>query len=209
MFCMPIVGVLIGKVDPRWLICWGFANLGTSMLLMHTLSLDSSFKYIMWVRVYQASGLAFLFIPINTISYTGVARAQNNDVSGLTNLARNIGGSVGTAFISTMLARGSQRHEAYMIRNLTPSSAAFVNQVNRLKSMFHGFAPGSAGFGGGRGADGIFPAQSFIYNQLHRQSAMLAYLDIIAILAVFCFLMIPLVLMIPHIKPAGDGPAMH
>ena len=209
MFCMPIVGVLIGKVDPRWLICWGFANLGASMLLMHTLSLDSSFKYIMWVRVYQASGLAFLFIPINTISYTGVARAQNNDVSGLTNLARNIGGSVGTAFISTMLARGSQRHEAYMIRNLTPSSTAFVNQVNRLKPMFHGFAPGSAGFGGGRGADGIFPAQSFIYNQLHRQSAMLAYLDIIAILAVFCFLMIPLVLMIPHIKPAADGPAMH
>ena len=95
MLCMPIVGILIGKVDPRWLICWGFFNLGCSMVLMHTLSLRVELcKYIMWVRVYQASGLAFLFIPINTISYTGVARNQNNDVSGLTNLARNIGGSV-------------------------------------------------------------------------------------------------------------------
>jgi len=209
MLCMPIVGILIGKVDPRWLICFGFFNLGTSMLLMHTLSLDSSFKYIMWVRVYQASGLAFLFIPINTISYTGVARAQNNDVSGLTNLARNIGGSVGTAFIATMLTRGSQKHEAYMIRSLTPSSRGFVDQVNRLKPLFHGSANGGPGFGAGKGSDGIFAAQGFIYNQLHRQSAMLAYMDIVMILAIFCFLMIPLVLLIPHIKPAADGPAMH
>ena len=77
------------------------------MVVMHTFSLGSSFKYIMWVRVLQASGLAFLFIPINTISYIGVPREQNNDVSGLTNLARNIGGSTGTAFVATMLTRGA------------------------------------------------------------------------------------------------------
>ena len=208
MLCMPIVGVLIGKVDPRWLICWGFFNLGTSMILMHTLSLDSSFKYIMWVRVYQASGLAFLFIPINTISYTGVPREQNNDVSGLTNLARNIGGSVGTAFVATMLSRGSQRHEAYMIRNLTPSSHGYVDQINRLKGMFGGGAPTSM-FGGGSHTGGIATAQAFVYNQLHRQAAMLAYMDIIATLAVFCFCMIPLVVMIGHIQPPKDGPAAH
>ena len=210
MLCMPIVGVLIGKVDPRWLIMWGFANLGISMVLMHTFSLESSFRYIMWVRVYQASGLAFLFIPINTISYTGVARSENNDVSGLTNLARNIGGSVGTAFIATMLSRGSQKHEAYMIRNLTPSSAGYVDQVNRLKGMFGGggnFA--GPGFGGSPAQSGISTAQAFIYQQLHRQSAMLAYMDIIEILAIFCFLMIPLVYLIGKIRPASDGPSMH
>lgn len=210
MLCMPIVGVLIGKVDPRWLIMWGFANLGISMVLMHTFSLDSSFRYIMWVRVYQASGLAFLFIPINTISYTGVARSENNDVSGLTNLARNIGGSVGTAFIATMLSRGSQRHEAYMIRNLTPSSAGYVDQVNRLKGMFSGGGnTAGPGFGGSPAESGISTAQAFIYQQLHRQSAMLAYMDIIEVLAVFCFLMIPLVYLIGKIRPASDGPAMH
>ena len=205
---MPIVGFLIGKVDPRWLICYGFFILATSMLLMHTLSLDSSFKYIMWVRVYQASGLAFLFIPINTISYTGVARSENNDVAGLTNLARNIGGSVGTAFVATMLTRGSQRHEAYMIRNLGPGNPAFTDQVNRLKPLFQGGAR-SAGqtFGAGRGAGGIQAAQAFIYNQLHQQSAMLAYMDIVSFLAIFCALMIPLVLLVGKIKPAADAPA--
>ncbi len=211
MLMMPVVGFLIGRSDPRWLIIFGFSILASSMFLMHTLSLDSSFKYVMWVRVYQASGLAFLFIPINTISYTGVLRSENNDVAGLTNLARNIGGSVGTAFVATMLARGSQRHEAYMIRNLTPSSPGFASYVNRMKGMFHGGGNGSGmGFGGAtRGMDGIDKAQGFVYNQLHRQSAMLAYMDIIAVLGVFCVCMIPLVLLIGRSKPPADGPAMH
>jgi DHA2 family multidrug resistance protein len=210
MMMMPIVGFLIGRTDPRWLITFGFFILATSMLLMHTLSLDSSFKYIMWVRVYQASGLAFLFIPINTISYTGVKRSENNDVAGLTNLARNIGGSVGTAFVATMLSRGQQAHEAYMIRNLTPNNPAFTNQVNALKRSFGGGGNSDGPFfGGGTGSGGIHAAQAYIYNQLHRQSSMLAYMDIISVLAVFCFLMIPLVVLIGKIKPAADGPAMH
>ena len=211
MLMMPIVGFLIGRTDPRWLICFGFFILATSMALMHTLSLESSFKYIMWVRIYQASGLAFLFIPINTISYTGVKRSENNDVAGLTNLARNIGGSVGTAFVATMLSRGSQRHEAYMIRNLTPGSPGFDTQVRRLMPLFHG-GGGSAGpgFGGGAGmSGGIHAAEGFIYAQMHRQAAMLAYMDIVSALGVFCVCMIPLVLMIGKIKPAADGPAIH
>jgi DHA2 family multidrug resistance protein len=211
MLMMPVVGFLIGRTDPRWLITFGFFILATSMLLMHTLSLESSFKYIMWVRIYQASGLAFLFIPINTISYTGVKRSENNDVSGLTNLARNIGGSVGTAFVATMLSRGQQAHEAMMTRNLTPDSPGYQNRINSLKGFFGGGGNGAGGgFGGGSShMGGIQTAQAYVYNQLHRQSAMLAYMDIISILAIFCALMIPLVLLIGKIKPAADGPAVH
>jgi DHA2 family multidrug resistance protein len=207
MLCMPIVGIMIGKVDPRYMIAYGFMTLGISMYLMHNLSLDSSFTHIMWVRVYQASGLAFLFIPINTISYTGVKRSENNDVSGLTNLARNIGGSVGTAFVATMLSRGSQRHEAYAINHLTPNDPGFQNQVRQLAHNFGGGGNADGrGFGGGP-SGGIHQAQAFIYNQLHRQSAMLAYMDIIGILMIFCFCMIPLVFLIGKIRPAADGPA--
>jgi MFS transporter, DHA2 family, multidrug resistance protein len=208
---MPVVGILIGKVDPRWLIMYGFGILATSMVFMHTLSLDSSFKYIMWLRVFQASGLAFLFIPINTISYTGVARSENNDVSGLTNLARNIGGSTGTAFVATMLSRRSQAHEAYMVRNLTPSSQGYANRIRGLMGSFNGGSPDAGGTFGGNTSHlgGVHAAQGYVYNLLHRQSAMLAYMDIISTLAVFCFLMIPLVLLIGKIKPPADGPAVH
>ena len=133
-----------------------------------------------------------------------VPQAQNNDVAGLTNLARNIGGSVGTAFVATMLSRGQQRHESYMIRRLTAGNQAFIDQVQRLKGAF-----GGTSFSGNPLAGkGAMTAQAFIYNQMHRQSAMLAYLDIISIFAVFCFCMIPVVLAIGKIKAAADAP-MH
>jgi MFS transporter, DHA2 family, multidrug resistance protein len=208
LLMMPVVGFLVGKVDPRYLICYGFTMLGLSMLAMHTFSLGSSFTYIVWVRVLQASGLAFLFIPINTISYVGVPREQNNDVSGLTNLARNIGGSTGTAFIATMLARRSQAHQAQMVRYLLPGNEAFRNQVNRLKGLFHGGGNGAAYGFGGKASGNLHTAQTFIYDQLRRQSAMLAYLDIVAVFAVFCACMIPLVLAIGKQKP-GHGEMGH
>ena len=209
MLMMPVVGILVGKVDPRYLICYGFTMLSASMMVMHTFSLGSSFNYIMWVRVLQASGLAFLFIPINTISYIGVPREQNNDVSGLTNLARNIGGSTGTAFVATMLTRRAQAHEAVMIRQLTPANEAFRNQVNRLKGMFPGGGDGTAGGFGGKASGNVHTAQAFIYQQMHRQSAMLAYMDIIAVLAVFCACMIPLVLAIGKTRPPGGDAPVH
>ncbi len=106
MMCMmPVVGVLSGKVDPRKLIGYGFVMLTLSLVWMSNLNLQLSYGQLVFMRIFQASGLAFLFIPINTIAYIGVKQSENNDVSGLTNLARNIGASCGTAFVATMLTQ--------------------------------------------------------------------------------------------------------
>jgi DHA2 family multidrug resistance protein len=207
MMMMPIVGIMISKVDPRLMIGFGFTILASSLCLMTTLNLTSSFKYIMWVRIFQSSGLAFLFIPINTISYTGVKRTENNDVAGLTNLARNIGGSTGTAFVATFLSRFSQAHIAARSRDFTPGNPVFVDNVNRLKNLFPGGGNSSGNmFGGGKGLGGIHAAQAYLYNELQRQSAMLAYKDIITVLAIFCMCMVPLVMLIPKSKPVKDAP---
>ena len=194
LFTLAIVGALVNKVDLRLLMCCGFLIIGASMVLMHTLSLNSSFKYIMWIRVFQMCGPGFLFIPINTISYMGVAKSENNDVSGLMNLVRNIGGSVGTAFIGTMLARASQRHQAYMVRNLTPGSPGFVAQIDRLRPIFDG---------------NMQAAQRFIYNELQRQAAMLAYLDIIAVIGTLCIAVAPMAFLLQKVDPPKDGPVAH
>src|SRR3984885_2117391 len=88
MMCMmPVVGILVGKVDPRKLIGYGFVMLTLSLITMHTMDLNISYGRLVFLRCFQASGLAFLFIPINTIAYIGVKQSENNDVSGLTNLA--------------------------------------------------------------------------------------------------------------------------
>ncbi len=203
MMCMmPIVGFLVGRVDPRKLIAYGFLSLTAALITMHTMNLGIRYGRLVFLRCFQASGLAFLFIPINTIAYIGVKQSENNDVSGLTNLARNIGGSCGTAFLATMLTRRTAAHENSMIRNLTTGNPAFMNQVARLKGMFGGHTSGNPMVGAGSHS-----AQAYIYNQLHRQATMLAYLDIIQYMAIFCACMLPLLFFIPrppkHASPSA------
>ena len=204
MMCMmPIVGFLSGKVDPRKLMFYGFGMLTLSLITMHTMDLTISYPRLVFLRCFQASGLAFLFIPINTIAYIGVKQTESNDVSGLTNLARNIGGSCGTAFFATMLTRRTAAHEVNMVQALSSGNQAFVNQVAKLKPLFGGHRGGGNPLTGA----GSHTAMAYIYNQLHRQAGMLAYLDIIQYLATFCACMLPLLFLIPrppkHLDPSA------
>jgi DHA2 family multidrug resistance protein len=197
MAMMPVVGFLSGKVDARKLIGFGFFMLTSALITMHTMNLGVSYGYLAFLRIFQASGLAFLFIPINTIAYIGVKQSENNDVSGLTNLARNVGGSCGTAFMATMLLRRTAAHESHMVRNLTSANPAFNAQVNALKGSF------------GQGFQAVHMAQAYIYQQLHRQAAMLAYLDIIQYLSIFCACMLPLLFFIPRPPKHASKSAGH
>ncbi|HEY6414134.1 MAG TPA: DHA2 family efflux MFS transporter permease subunit [Edaphobacter sp.] len=201
MAMMPVVGFLSSKVDPRKLLGFGFTMLTLSLFTMLTMDLGVSYGRLVFLRVFQASGLAFLFIPINMLAYIGAKQSESNDVSGLTNLARNIGGSCGTAFVATMLIRRTATHETNMIRNLTSGNQAFMNQVGKLKGMFGGHTSGNPLTG-----TGSHSAQAYIYNQLHRQAGMLAYLDIIQYLVIFCACMLPLLFFIPK-PPKNASPS--
>ena len=202
MLMMPVVGILVTRVDPRWMIIYGFAMCSAALFTMLTLDLEVSYAYIAWLRVFQAAGLAFLFIPINTLSYNDIPMTKNNDVSGLTNLARNIGGSLGTAFFVTMLARRSQFHQNRLGAVIAPGDANLQSAVDRMgRYLMHG----------GRAAtleQGKAIAQGTIYGQLVRQSAMLGYLDVIKILAVIMICLIPLVFLMKR-PPKGAGMRGH
>ena len=196
MAMMPVVGLLSGKVDPRKLIGYGFFMLTISLVYMANLNLQLSYGQLVIMRMFQASGLAFLFIPINTIAYVGVKQSENNDVSGLTNLARNIGGSCGTAFMATMLLRRTAAHETNMVRNLQTGNQGFNDQI---KSMAGAFKPGNGtGVNSNPSFGAMHQAQGFFYNQMHRQAATLGYVDIIRDLSIFCACMIPLLFFIPR-----------
>jgi DHA2 family multidrug resistance protein len=210
MMCMmPVVGILSGKVDPRKLIAYGFIMLTLSLTWMANINLQMSYGQLVFMRIFQASGLAFLFIPINTIAYIGVKQSENNDVSGLTNLARNIGASCGTAFVSTMLIRRTAAHENSMIRKLVPGTPGFDRNVTRLSGLYRsGNGAGvTGGSFGGASLGAIHKAQAAIYNQMHAQAGMLAYVDIIRYLTIFCACMLPLLFFIP--KPPKNMQAGH
>jgi DHA2 family multidrug resistance protein len=203
MLMMPIVGFLVSRVDPRWMIVYGFGISGAALLTMLDLDTGASFAHIAWLRVFQASGLAFLFIPINTLSYNGIPGNKNNDVSGLTNLARNIGGSVGTAFVVTMLARRQQFHQERLGAAAGLGSLNLQTRVSALGEYLvqHGGNTSSL-------AQGKALAQGNLYQQLLGQSTMLGYLDVIKMLAIAMMLAIPLVFMMQRPKK-GAGPVGH
>ncbi len=204
MVMMPVVGFLVSRVDPRWMIVYGFAVSSMALFTMLNLNLGVSYGYIAFLRVFQAAGLAFLFIPINTLSYNGIPMTKNNDVSGLTNLARNIGGSVGTAFVVTMLARRQQFHQNRLGSSISQSDGNLQNQLNSLGRYLveHGGRAVSL-------AQGKAMAQGSIYGQFLRQCTMLAYLDVIKVLAVLMLALIPLVFLMQRPRKGKSGPVGH
>jgi len=199
LILMPLVGFLVGRADLRYLIAIGFTILAASLAALHTIDTQASYAYIAWMRIFQASGLAFLFVPINALSYTDVPPQKNNDVSGLMNLARNIGGSSGTSFFVTVLARRAQFHQDRLTMHFngasTPLRQALDKLSGRLQSGGITASPGQA----------RALAQGTLYQQLLRQSTQLAYLDVIALLAAGAACMIPLIFLMK--KRKGGGPA--
>jgi len=189
-FClmMPIVGFLLSRFDGRRLMVVGLITLSFSLFHMTGFDLGVDFRTVMLARIIQAAGLAFLFVPINTAAYSFLPREKNNAASGLMNLARNIGGSVGISFVTTMLARRAQYHQAVLSEHLSAASPA-------LQKMLHS----ATGIGG---ADP--KAWASIQANVLRQANMLAYIDNFWLLGVAILAIIPLVFLMKKSKPGGS-----
>jgi len=200
IICMPIVGILISKLDGRYLIMFGFSAMALALYHMTSLDLQMSFAYAARLRFLQSIGLAFLFVPINTLIYVGVPPGKNNDISGLSNLARNIGGSAGTSFFTTMLARHQQIHQAYLTQNIVASNPAWQSSLGTLTR--------SLSLQTGAVTDAQRGAYLRIYQSLQAQASVLSYVDILSSLALFCAFMIPLAVMLRR-APKGMAAAAH
>jgi DHA2 family multidrug resistance protein len=162
--------------------------------------LDINFSTVATARVFQAAGMAFLFVPINTAAYAFLPRDKNNAASGLMNLARNIGGSVGISLVTTMLDRRSQVHLNDLSRNLSAANPAF-------RTMLQG-ATQAMRLHGANAAFASQQAYALIEGTLQRQAAMLAYLDDFRLLGISILCMVPLVFLMKKGKPGG-GIAVH
>ena len=200
IICMPIVGILISKLDGRYLIVFGFSCMAIALYHMTSLDLQMSFAYAAKLRFFQSIGLAFLFVPINTLIYVGVPAGKNNDVSGLSNLARNIGGSAGTSFFTTVLARHQQVHQQYLVQHVYGSSPAYLQQTSSLSGQL---LTSTAAL-----ADAQTKAMLNIYQSLQAQASVLSYIDILQAISMFCACMIPLVFLMKR-PPHGTTAAVH
>ena len=133
---MPLAGILVSRMDQRLMIAIGFTSTALSLLYLTKLYIGIDFGTVAMMRVYQTLGLAFIFLPSNTLAYIGVPRVKNNQVSGINSFARNIGGSIGIAVLTTLLVRQTQRHLTYLTAHTVPGNPAFDSMIKNLSGAY-------------------------------------------------------------------------
>ena len=195
---MPIMGQLTTKIQARRLIAFGWLALSIAMFYStRRIDLQLSFSAAVWLRIAQVIGLGFLFVPITLAAYVGIAPEKNNSVAGIVNFMRNMGSSVGTSLVTTLIARRSQFHQARLVQDVRIDNPNFVNSAN-------GLAQRLAISGVGKHEAQIV-AYARIYQSLQAQAASLAYIDTFKVLGVFAAVMFFLAFLLKKNDPGGGG----
>jgi MFS transporter, DHA2 family, multidrug resistance protein len=176
LLLMPVVGVLSGKVQARYLVAFGWLALSIGMFISsRQLDLQISFESASILRLVQVFGLAFLFVPINLVSYVGMPAEKSNSVAGLVNFMRNIGSSVGTSMVTTLIERRAQVHQAYLAASVTPGAPNLLKAAADLTA--HLIASG------GNAERAAKQAYGLIFQSMIAQATTLAYMDTFLVLA--------------------------
>lgn len=190
---MPVAGFLAMKFDPRKVIAVGFLLTSASMFLMMRVTPDIDFATIVWMRVFQVVGLPFIFIPISTLSYVGMRLKDNNQISGISNFVRNLGGAVGTSFLVTYLARHRQTARAGLVSNLHHGNVFFDQYMTALQQA--AIQTGTSVAEAGRHA--LAQLQAVV----DAQANMLAFISTFFVLGVIVALLIPLPFLMKRPSP--------
>ncbi|MBV9242747.1 MAG: DHA2 family efflux MFS transporter permease subunit [Acidobacteria bacterium] len=192
---MIIVGRLIAKVDTRYLIAFGFVVLSFGTWMFTAINLNITQSSIQIPMIVSGFAMGFVFVPLTTLSMSTLPNEQIGNASGIYNLMRNTGGSVGIAIMTTLLARNAQVHQSVLAAYTDPYNPTFQQYLQQIQSGFTGmFDPATA----------TQVAYARIYQMVAQQAAVLAYLDDFRILAVLCILCIPagfLFKAVRHAKP--------
>jgi MFS transporter, DHA2 family, multidrug resistance protein len=198
LFEMPIMGKLTTKFQARYLIAFGWLALSAAMFYStKRIDLQISFSAATLLRIAQVIGLGFLFVPITLVAYIGISPEKNNAVAGIVNFMRNMGSSVGTSLVTTLIARRSQFHQARLVGYARPDNPNFQNAANGLAQHIAN--------SGASPHDAHVVAIARIYQNLQAQAASLAYVDVFMVLAVGAAIMFCLSFALKKNDPGGGA----
>jgi len=199
---MPIVGILAGKYPAKYIIAAGWLALAIGMYVS-TVELDTliSFQSATLLRLIQSVGLGLLFVPVTMAGYIGMPAEKANSVAGIINFMRNIGSSVGTSMVTTLLARRAQVHQMVLSQHTTRFDPALQTQVKALSlRLVHS---------GSSVADAPMRAYGLLYRAMGKQTETLAYIDIFLVLTIAASIMFLLAFIVRKNDPkAGGGVAV-
>lgn len=192
MAMMPVAGQLTNRYDPRKLIFVGLTVGAWSMFSLSRLNLNAGYWDIFWPQVIQGAAMAFLFIPLMTVSMSNIAKEKMGNATSIYNLMRNIGGSFGIATMTTFLARRNQAHQNQLISHISTFDPHLRMMWRGMQSWFQ--VHGSNSVDAGRKALGA------IYAMVQQQAAMLSFVEAFWVMGVVFVCMAPLLLLLRNAR---------
>jgi DHA2 family multidrug resistance protein len=187
LIAMPLAGLLVSRIQGRYLAAFGFLSFGLSSWVLSRLTLDISPLVLFWPLFFSGVAIAFMFVPLNTLAIGSLPPEQIGNASGIFNLMRNVGGSVGITLITTLAARIAQARQTTLSAHLTPYDPAVQSALNSAASVFGGQAQ----------------ALGSLYRQLLKQANLLAYLEIFRWFTLLCLACIAGALILKRVKVHG------
>jgi DHA2 family multidrug resistance protein len=191
LIAMPLVGRLIGKFQSRHLVAVGFFSFGAAWYVLSQISLDINPWVLFWPLFFSGVAIAFMFVPLNTLALGSLKPEQIGNASGIFNLMRNVGGSVGISLVTTLTARRAQFHQNILVGDLTPYDTTYQSNLQTMSATF------------GAHSDvvtGQHQALGSMYNTLVTQANFLANLDNFRFFAAICAVCLVAALLLKNVK---------
>jgi DHA2 family multidrug resistance protein len=187
------VGRLVGRVPLRWLLGFGFSMLSLSAFLLSDINLQVSMASVVFPTVLNGVAISFIFVPLTTATMSQLRQQEIGSATGLYNLMLNLGGSIGIALVTTLVARGAQKHQALMVGHLTPTDPVFTQ---RLAAAQHALAQHTDS------VTATHQAYGLIYGTLNAQAHLWAFVDTFRVFALMVLCCLPLILLFKRVKRA-------
>ena len=197
---MPIVGILIGKVEPRKLLAVGFCVAGYSLFQLGHLNLGAGYWDIFWPQILQGTSMGLLFVPLTTITNAPIPREQMGNATSIFNLMRNIGASIGIASVTTIVARSGQQHTNTLVANISQYSEQTRAMLSSLVAAFRA--------NGSDPATATQKAYAAIAGMIGQQATMNSFVNAFRLLGVIFFCMLPLIFIMRKPKKTAGGSSM-
>ena len=198
---IPIVGLVMPRVQTRFVLCAGFFLMGCGLLYSRNIAPNVDFLHLVLMRAAQAAPLAFLFVPASVLAYQTVPRRLAGDAAALFTMFRNVAGSVGISLSTALIVTRTQIHMAYLSEHQARSDAVFQNTLQQFAQAIRNL--------GTTVGDAAQVALGRAYSQLIAQAGLLSYMDVFLYFAVLAFAFVPFTLMFSPVKKAGGAPGGH
>jgi DHA2 family multidrug resistance protein len=195
---MPVVGQLTQRIQVHYIIAAGWLALLIGMSYSaYNLNLLLSFSFATWMRIAQVIGVGLLFVPITLAAYIGMPSEKSGSVAGMVNFMRNIGASVGTSMVATLIARRAQFHQVHLVSQLASDNPLFEERIRTL--TVHLSASGLGNYQAQQ------QAYARVYRAMQQQAQTLAYVDTFWTLAGIAALMVVVSFVLKKNDPRAGG----